>query len=42
MYVVRVGKDGRFKESKPCIECQAEIEKYGVRRVFFSWMCQPE
>ena len=38
MIVVRIcGKDGDYTRcSKPCIGCQKEIEKMGIKRVFYS------
>lgn len=39
MIVVRLGgKDGNFytKLSKPCCNCEKEIRKTGIKRVFFS------
>lgn len=38
MIVVRLGgKDGSYtKFSKPCDNCQKEIEKMGIKRVFYS------
>lgn len=36
MFVVRVGKDGTLRDSKPCAACQCEIEHHGLRRVLYS------
>lgn len=36
LYVVRINRAGSLKLSMPCQDCQREIEKYGVRKVFFS------
>lgn len=36
MYVVRVSKSGFLKYSRPCEDCAQEIEKYGVRKVYYS------
>lgn len=35
MYVVRIGP-GRLKYSKPCLDCAQEIERHGIRRVYYS------
>lgn len=35
MYVVRIGYDG-LKYSKPCPSCASEIEKCGIRKVYYS------
>lgn len=40
MYVVRIGPESlghRLKLSKPCDVCRAQINKAGVRKVFYSW-----
>jgi len=39
MYVVRIGTDhmGRpLKYSKPCAECAQAIQKFGIKKVYFS------
>lgn len=39
MYVVRIAPakfGGCYKYSKPCIECQEVIKKYGIKKVFYS------
>lgn len=40
LYVVRVGRDGCLKYSKPCEDCQCAIEKMGVKRIFYSCFAQ--
>lgn len=36
LVVVRLGSDGLPKLSKPCANCRKEINKFGIRRVFYS------
>jgi len=36
MYVVRIGRDGKFRLSKPCDMCIAVLKFVGVKRVFYS------
>jgi len=36
IYVVRVGKDGNYKMSKPCTMCEAALKHVGVSRVYYS------
>ena len=40
MVVVRVGKGGILRDSRPCSECQCHLQKamdkYGLRRVYYS------
>ncbi len=36
MYVVRINKSGVLKYSRPCPECQLEILKFGIPKVYFS------
>jgi deoxycytidylate deaminase len=36
LVVVRVGSDNDVKLSKPCANCTREIEKYGIKKIFFS------
>ena len=36
LLVVRIGNDGIPKLSKPCENCRKEIQKSGIRRVFYS------
>lgn len=36
IYVVRVGKDGEYKMSKPCAMCEAALKHVGVNRVYYS------
>ena len=36
LLVVRIGNDGLPKLSKPCENCKREIEKFGIKRVFYS------
>jgi tRNA(Arg) A34 adenosine deaminase TadA len=36
MYVVRVGKDGKHKMSKPCTMCEAVLKHVGVNKVYYS------
>ena len=36
IYVVRVGKGGDLRLSKPCDMCEAALRHVGVRRVFYS------
>jgi deoxycytidylate deaminase len=37
MYIVRISKRGiALKYSKPCSDCQKMIEKYGIKRVYYS------
>lgn len=36
MYVVRVGRSGDFRNSKPCDMCLSALRHCGVRKVFYS------
>ena len=36
VYVVRVGKGGDLRLSKPCDMCEAALRHVGVKRVFYS------
>ena len=36
MTVVRVGKDGEFKMSKPCQGCQSMLSQCGFKKVMYS------
>jgi len=36
LIVARIGKDGELRLSKPCINCQKQIEKCGIKRIFYS------
>jgi len=36
LLVVRISKEGEPKLSKPCANCKKQIEKYGIKRVFYS------
>ena len=36
VYVVRVGKGGELRLSKPCDMCEAALRHVGVKRVFYS------
>jgi deoxycytidylate deaminase len=36
MYVIRVNKSGHLLLSKPCCKCNDLIEKYNVKKVFYS------
>ena len=36
LYVVRIGKAGELRLSKPCEMCEAVLRHVGVRRVFYS------
>lgn len=36
IYVVRVGKDGEFKMSKPCTMCQGALKFTGIKRVYYT------
>ncbi len=36
VYVVRVGKSGKYKMSKPCPMCEAALKYVGVNRVYYS------
>ena len=36
MYVVRINNKGSLKYSRPCEHCQKEIQKHGIRKVYFS------
>jgi deoxycytidylate deaminase len=39
LVVVRIGPESQgcpFKLSKPCAKCQEQIEKTGIKRIFFS------
>lgn len=36
LYVVRVNKSGALKYSLPCNDCQCEIRKFGIPKIFFS------
>lgn len=36
MYVVRIGKAGNLRNSKPCPMCEAALEYVGVKKVVYS------
>ena len=36
LYVVRIGKGGELRLSKPCEMCEALLRHVGVKRVFYS------
>jgi tRNA(Arg) A34 adenosine deaminase TadA len=36
IYVVRIGKTGILRNSKPCPMCEAALEFVGVKRVVYS------
>lgn len=36
VYVVRVGRDGHLRNSKPCAMCEAAMHYVGVKRVIYS------
>ena len=36
IYVVRIGKGGELRMSKPCEMCESILKHVGVRRVFYS------
>jgi tRNA(Arg) A34 adenosine deaminase TadA len=36
IYVVRVGKSGEYKMSKPCAMCESVLRHVGVKKVFYS------
>lgn len=36
IYVIRVGKDGNYKMSKPCEMCTAALEFVGIKKVIYS------
>lgn len=36
VYVVRVGRDGHLRNSKPCAMCEAAMQYVGVKRVIYS------
>lgn len=36
LYVVRIGKAGELRLSKPCEMCEAVLRHVGVKRVFYS------
>jgi len=36
IYVVRVGKNGDFRLSKPCNMCEAALRHVGVKRAFYT------
>jgi deoxycytidylate deaminase len=36
LYVVRIAGPDSFKYSKPCKDCSSEIEKCGIKKVYFS------
>lgn len=36
MIVIRMNKDGSFKNSKPCIHCQPIINAIGIEKIYWS------
>ena len=36
LVVVRIGSDNEPKLSKPCDKCRKEINKFGIKKVFYS------
>ena len=36
VYVVRVGKNGDFKMSKPCTMCQSVLKYVGIKKVYYT------
>ena len=36
LYVIRILKDGSIGMAMPCKSCQKLIEKYGIRKVYYS------
>jgi tRNA(Arg) A34 adenosine deaminase TadA len=36
IYVVRVGRDGHLRNSKPCPMCEAAMQFVGIKRVIYS------
>ena len=36
IYVARVNRQGRDRDSKPCSKCASLIEKVGIKRVVFT------
>lgn len=38
-YVVRVGRDGRWRHAQPCIRCQALLDEFEIKAV---WSADPE
>lgn len=36
LWVVRVRKDGKLGDSRPCWSCISTLKKYGLRRVWYS------
>lgn len=36
MVVIRMNKDGSFKNSKPCIHCQPIINAIGINKIYWS------
>lgn len=36
MYVVRINKQGSLKYSLPCGDCQLEIQKFGIPKIYYS------
>jgi deoxycytidylate deaminase len=36
LIVIRIGKDNEPRLSKPCTNCQKEIQKYNIRKIFYS------
>ena len=36
MVVVRIGKDGSLRNSRPCNNCIEQLVKYGIKRISYS------
>jgi tRNA(Arg) A34 adenosine deaminase TadA len=36
IYVVRVGKTGEFKMSKPCTMCETALKHVGIKRIYYT------
>lgn len=36
MYVVRIGKNGKLLNSKPCDRCFAYLQHVGIKKVYYS------
>lgn len=36
MFVIRIGKDGSFKNSRPCKHCIMTLKKFRIQKVIYS------
>lgn len=36
MYVIRIGKNGKFRNSKPCDRCLTYLHHVGIKKVYYS------